>query len=211
MEHQSLTTLVVTFIVVNIVVFGAIEFFLAGRKNKWIGLIIPLLSLMVLIPSTFTFVDVFFPIPLWEHEFGDETLDDVKIAFGIIYDKKGDIDAISDLQVKDRDTGEKAWYPMEFDKQGRLVGGEDALKYKKYIERLPEPGDLFTGKSCSPQEMKWRYVKNNINGYRDAVISMAMSMISVAFYFIFYSIMRRRLHRREAAVEREKRQLIETL
>ena len=81
-------------------------------------------KLVILVPLSIEFIDEFSEIPVWENSYGDETLDDVKIYFGVIDDGSGSPAAFSDLQVKDRNSGEKKWYPMEFDQQGNLIGGK---------------------------------------------------------------------------------------
>ncbi|SCJ55437.1 Uncharacterised protein [uncultured Eubacterium sp.] len=199
-------------LIFNVIVFGILEFYLAGRKNKWIGLLIPVLSLVLLVPLSIDFIDEFSEIPVWENSYGDETLDDVKIYFGVINDKSGSPVAFSDLQVKDRSSGEKKWYPMEFDQQGNLIGGKEALKYKSSIEDLSQTDGFFTGKSCSPKAMKWEYVKGREGGrYRSQLILAALYIVVIAFYFFIYWIMRKRLCRREAAVAEEKRQMLKSL
>ena len=68
---------------------GALELFLAGRKSRWPGLVLPVLLLFLLVPMTISTASVYFPIPIMNYSYGDETLDNVKIYYGVIYDKEG--------------------------------------------------------------------------------------------------------------------------
>lgn len=212
MEDQLQIVTIAAFFIINVVVFGILEFYLAGRKNKWVGLIIPMLSLVFLIPAAIDFADEFSHIPVWQSSYGDETLDDVKIYFGVIDDESGNHVVFSDLQVKDRASEEKKWYPMEFDEQGNLIGGKEAVKYKARIEDLSQTDGFFTGKSNSPKVMKWEYIKRGEGGrYRTQLILAGLYIATIALYFITYWRMRKRLSRREAAFAIEKRRRIEEL
>lgn len=215
MGYQSQGMPIIEFLIINVLIFGALEIFLAGRKNRWLGLIVPILSVAMLVPSTISFVDTYFPIPVWETYYGDETLDNAKIYFGFVYDKEGNLVAFSDMQEKDRETGEKTWHPMEFNGQGRLVGGDHVMKYEKsvieHINDYSKTDGPFVGKSSSAKEMKWQYIKNNVNGYRDAAILVLLYYLAVVFYFVIYGVMRKRLRRRETVFAEEKKRKIESL
>ena len=212
MEDKFEIITILILLVFNVIVFGILEFYLAGRKNKWIGLLIPVLSLSFLVPLSIEFIDEFSEIPVWENSYGDETLDDVKIYFGVIDDGSGSPAAFSDLQVKDRNSGDKKWYPMEFDQQGNLIGGKEALKYKASIEDLSQTDGFFTGKSLSPKAMKWEYVKGGEGGrYRRQLILATLYIAVIVFYFIIYWSMRKRVCRRETIASIEKRRKIESL
>lgn len=202
---------IAAFLMINVVAFGILEVYLARHKNKWVGLIIPIVSLVLLVPLTANFIDAFSPIPVWENSYGDETQDDVKIYFGVVNDPSGKVAAFSDLQVKDRATGEKTWYAMEFDNRGNLIGGKEALKYKESIEDLSHTDGYFTGKSSSPKSMKWQYVKNNVDDYGDRAILMFLNVAVTAYYLIIYKVMRKRLHKKEAARAEDKRSRLQEL
>ena len=119
------------------------------------------------------------------------------------------------MQEKDRETGEKTWHPMEFNGQGRLVGGDHVMKYEKsvieHINDYSKTDGPFVGKSSSAKEMKWQYIKNNVNGYRDAAILVLLYYLAVVFYFVIYGVMRKRLRRRETVFAEEKKRKIESL
>jgi len=174
--------------VVGVIIFlGVLEFFLAGRRSKWPGLFLPVLSLALVTSLLISMISAFFPVPVWVDSTGDETLDDVKIYFGVVYDKQGQVAAFSDLKVKDKETGEVSWLPMEFDESGALIGGREAMKYEEAILRLAEDvPEVKGGKSSSPNQMRWQYVKYNNDGYGEAALITILSALSVILYFIIY-------------------------
>lgn len=188
-----------------IIFLGVLEFFLAGRGSKWRGLVLPVLSLVLLVPLLISMVSAFFPVPVWTHSIGDETLDDVKIYFGVVYDKQEQVAAFSDLKVKDRETGEVSWLPMEFDTSGALIGGTEAMQYEEAVLRLAEDVPEVKGKkSSSPGQMRWQYVKYNNGGYRDAAWMAILSALSVILYFVIYGWRRRSNLNRERREREEK-------
>ena len=63
MEDKFEIITILILLVFNVIVFGILEFYLAGRKNKWIGLLIPVLSLSFLVPLSIEFIAEFSEIP----------------------------------------------------------------------------------------------------------------------------------------------------
>lgn len=199
-------------IVFSIILLGALELFLAGRKSRWTGLVLPVLLLFLLVPMTISTASVYFPIPIMNYSYGDETLDNVKIYYGVIYDKEGKVAAFSDLKVKDKETGEVTWCPMEFDEQGKLIGGEEAMKYKENVERIAgDVAETKGQKSRSPAQMRWLYVRHNNGGYRDAAVIMALSYLAEILYFCIYGTARKRIRKRERLRQDEKRRMLQAL
>lgn len=198
--------------VLCIILLGLLEIFLAGRRSKWPGLFLPVLALALLIPTMVSMASAYFPIPIMNYSYGDETLDDVKVYFGVVYDKEGDIAAFSDLKVKSRETEEVSWMPMEFDEKGKLVGGTEVMQYREAVQRLAEDVPEVKGKkSSSPNQMGWQYVKHNNNGYRDAALVMLLSFLSVISFFCIYAAMRKRVGKKERMEYEEKLRLLNDL
>ncbi len=195
-----------------IILLGVLEFFLAGRRSKWSGLVLPVLSLALLIPLLISMASAFFPVPVWTYSTGDETLDDVKIYFGAVYDEQDRMAAFSDLKVKDKETGEVSWLTMEFDESGALIGGREAMQYEETVQLLAEDIPEVKGKkSSSPNQMRWQYVKYNHGGYRDAAVITFLYVLSVILYFAIYRWERKNYRTREKRKREEKALLLSQL
>lgn len=199
--------------VIGVIIFlGILEFFLAGRRSKWPGLVLPVLSLALLIPLLISMASAFFPVPVWTDSIGDETLDDAKVYFGVVYDEQERIAAFSDLKVKDKKTGKVSWLPMEFDESGALIGGGEAMQYEESILLLEEDFPEIKGrKSSSPNQMRWQYVRYNHGGYRDAAVITFLYVLSVILYFIIYVWERKNYRKQEKRKREEKAQLLNQL
>lgn len=183
---------------VCMILLGGLEFYLAGRKSKWPGLVLPVLAAVLLLPLSISIVGVYFPVPVSDYSIGDETLEDANVYIGVIYDETDHMAAFSDLKVKSNSTGEVSWLPLEFDEKGELVGGAQAMKYAEAVERLAEDIPEAKGRSSSsPDQMRWQYVKHNKGGYRDAALVTILYSLSVITYFCVYGIMRKRVRKKK--------------
>lgn len=187
------------------VLLGGVQIFLAGRKNKWIGLIIPMCSFLAAVVMTASIASMgAFSISPYETSFGDETLDDVRIYIEANTDDSGAITAFRDLRVKNIGTGKTVYYPLEFDEQGNLVGGKEAMQYRRNIERLTKEEKGFFGKSLSKDEMRKLHVKEHFGEYAKVVMVCALYFVPTVIFLVIYFIMRKRAKRKFAARGLEK-------
>lgn len=194
----------ILYLMVPMVLFGGLQIFLAGRQSRWPGLILPVFSLIL---STLMVANLYLSIPkdmLYDAVYGDETIDDVKIRIYANLNEAGEIVQFSDLEVKNRETGEKTWYALDYDENGNLVGGEEAMKlpYKAEISRLGEDG--FSGSSVSISQVKRTYIREHLRLFAGPVLISLLMYVPCVVYIVIYRIMRRRTRERFAAKGIEK-------
>lgn len=196
--------ILLVYLLIPMVGFGALQVYLSGRKNKKTGWILPALAFVLAAVMTVNLWVTVSKDTYYDGRFGDETIDDVKIYINVNTNEDGSVRTFSDLEVRNRETGEKTYYALEFDEKGKLIGGEEALQlpYKDEIPRLV--GEDFTGKSVSMRQLKWDHVKEHPRLIVIPAIITLIIYIPCIVFIVIYRVMRRRVREKYAAQGLEK-------
>lgn len=191
------------FVLVGTILCGALQVCFAGRKSKGWGMIIPALDVAFAAFMIFAVCFMFLQATPWENSIGTNRGDTQLQINYIIDEEENDIAAFSNLKVKDPQIGEMQYYSLEFDKEGHLIGGKEALKYKKEAEILAE-GMNFSGTSVSDKDLTKIYKEAHTGAFSPAIYLILLSLLPLFIHSVIYVIMRKRLKKANAVKGIEK-------
>lgn len=187
----------IVYLIIGTVVTGGLQVYLAGRKSKGWGLILPALSLVftMFIVGTTAFACV--EVTPWDNSTGYDG-DELSMRFDYVYGKDGRVAAFSDLRLIDRTTGKKYVFPMAFDDNGELIGNKEAMKYKDYVETILRE-QKFVGNSVSKEDLRRIYMKHHLSEYAPLLFYLLISLVPFIVHTAIYVAVRKRIRRRSDA------------
>lgn len=188
--------LLLIWLVPVIIVFGGLEIFFASRKNKWIGIIIPIVSCILAITLVVGMLD-YIKTSVGETKTSYNT-DQYSVSFYLIfkdnynntYNKNEKVKAFSTAKIKDKDIGKVYYRSIKFDSHGDLVNSKKLSKYAKGLESCAATYSDIKGKTSKTySEMRSLYKEKHGNSYVKicliSVIFFIPFLISILIYILF--------------------------
>lgn len=182
------------YLLIPLVLLAVLQVFLSSRKNKWLGLILPVLAFlwgtMIAVGSVALIPDV----SLWNSTAGYDA-DGFRATIGFYVDEKDNLQAFSDLMIEDKQTGETAYYKLEFDENGELIGSKEALEYRDVIETIYDGTDKLYGASTSISEMKSIYRREHLGETIARFAAPLLYYIPLIVFIVIYVFARKKVRR----------------
>ncbi len=200
---QSIILLV--FLLIPLFLFTVLQIFLASRKNKWLGLILPVLAFLLGTIIVVSVVALLPATPVGNSSYGYDA-DDISARINLYVDEDDHLQFFSDLRITDRKTGEKSDYELEFSESGELIGSKDALQYRKEIETITDGlgKDKLVGTSISRSEMKSLYRKAHKGETIAKMVGPMAGYIPFILSLVIYVVARKKVRKSSMAQGVEK-------